>query len=226
MTTFRGCKMYRQLRRRFRVVASAVSRAVYVTRLYAVVLKLITRLIVLTDYRSAFVFNVRPMWLCQGAAWDKRLPLRIEFCAPDTNSEAGIVPRISATFCANAEQNIGAERGLAAVWSSNLSKRWGTLLSALWARDHSTASRLFARMFREDFIWGLTYGSEVDRWPHRRSFFALNILTALVEFAEALGVSRAETPEQGMPYWELQQGAEQLVKKIRERHRYQHWVSC
>lgn len=148
----------------------------------------------------------------------RTMPSRIKFCLRDSRDEFEVVPRIAAIFCANTTGSSGSSRlsdaTVAAVWAGNLSSRWGALLSALLAQNSQGVFQLFSGMFREEFIWGLTYGNEVDRWPHRRPFLALNILGALVEMAEAIGIARTETPEQGVPYWELQKGADQLVVEI------------
>jgi hypothetical protein len=158
------------------------------------------------------------MWLCSGAAWDRNLDRTINFCQSDGSDEFNVVPRIISTFCANTiksgDQQIVSNRGIAAVWVNILSRRWTGLLSSLWEGNEAAVFHLLSGMFREDFIWGLTYGSEVDRLPHSRPLLALNILGALVEMAEALGVARNETPEQGVPYYEIRDGGRRIAKDI------------
>lgn len=208
----------RQLARR---VYSLLSWLTFRAHLYGLILRAVALLFRITDARSAFIMNIRPSWIYSGAAWDSALPLAILFSRADLADDLRVVPRIISTFCSNVPRP-GATldpklSGVAPVWEANLSERWGPLFSALWAKDESRVFSLLGSMFRQPFIWGLTYGNEVDRWPHRRPFLALNILGQVVEMAESLGVARTETPEQGLAYHEIRKGAERVASSIEEQ---------
>lgn len=196
-------------------IVRGIFRLFYATGLYSLLLRLTNALVTLTDYRSAFIMNIRPMWMSAGAAWSHCLPLDISFVSRDKGDAHGIVPRIIATFRDNVSD--GGEIGIpgtAAIWVENLSARWGYLFKVLWANDVTATTRIFAGFFQEKFIWGMFYGNVVLRWPHRRPFLALNILGSLVEMGEGLGVARTENPEQGVPYWELDNKSDSLLSRV------------
>jgi hypothetical protein len=85
------------------------------------------------------------------------------------------------------------------LWATILRTHAGGLLDALESGSPHELAELLARMFREPFMWGSSWGDlwRILRAPVPRRFWSLKVLDDLVSLAEAAGVVRAENPKHG-----------------------------
>lgn len=103
------------------------------------------------------------------------------------------------------------------VWGLNTASYGGTIEGLLMQGTPQALGEHLGLMLQQDFVIGYATGSLFKKGPHRKHFVTVGIVEQIVSLAEYLGVARTECPEQGVPMYALQEGAEALVEKIEQK---------
>jgi hypothetical protein len=109
-----------------------------------------------------------------------------------------------------------AEKNTSILWSEGLKKHCGLLISKLESGYEKALAEILSRMFREDFVYGLASGSLINnaRSCLGRKIWSMKYQDNIVSLGEYLGVTRAESPEQGLKGYALKDGLGRLIEKI------------
>jgi hypothetical protein len=131
--------------------------------------------------------------------------------APVEPSDVGIASRLIAAWARAARQADGPPTP--GIWAESYQET-SPLLKALEKQDPEQLATLLAGMFHSRFIQGMAHGFRHREWPSSRLLVPMTIEDRLVSLAEALGVVRAETSEQGEVAAAAREGLEPVVRRV------------
>ena len=104
------------------------------------------------------------------------------------------------------------------MWSWILEARQRDVAAALEAQDVEGLAALLTSMFRQDFVLGMAPGPIFGNASSRlaRLSWRLKTLDALTSLAEALGIVKVETPEQGETALAFEAGVDNLIAGLEQ----------
>jgi len=159
----------------------------------------------------------RPEWIY--AAYG-RIPFRkLSFSSPSavTPDDIALCERLISAY-RKAVGDSSRSQSLTPLWSGNIRRHYGDLLSAADGNDPELLAATLSRMFTRGFLHGIAtgdlYRDGLGRIGSR--IWSLKCLDDVVSLAEYLGVVRAECPEQGVLGYAFKEGLDDLVARIEE----------
>lgn len=175
----------------------------------------VLRVAALFDVVIAFRLVKRPEWLL--LKWSEH-HAKLVFTPPIEPSagDVALAEKVIVSY-AFAKENTGIENpGVApgTIWDTLLQTHYARLHVLLESGQSKPLAKFFNEIFQTETVNGYTNGTTFNLLPHRWWTFAAAIEVSLISLAEAVGVARAECPEQGVIGHSLQPNAIELIKKL------------
>lgn len=144
------------------------------------------------------------------------LKLVFKDAKPVTKEDIVFCERLIRAYHAAVSNKTQVENTVSRLWKDSLKKYSYKLTCLMESKDAAALAKALSRMFREDFVYGLASGSLVKNCcsPIGRKIWSLKYQDNLVCLAEALGLVRAESPQQGAKVEALKEGADAIAAKI------------
>jgi hypothetical protein len=175
----------------------------------------VLRIAALFDIVIAFRLIRRPEWLLLPWKSD-RAPLIFTKPKVPTASDFVVAEKIIASYAQAKEEtklrHSGVEPGT--IWDTLLQTHYARLHTLLQEGKKEPLAKFYSEIFQTETVNGYTNGTTFSPMPHRWWTFATAIEVSLVCLAEAVGVARAECPEQGVIGYALQPNANELIEKL------------
>lgn len=175
----------------------------------------VLRVAAMFDIVIAFRLVKRPEWLL--LQW-KSHHAQLLFAKPvePLASDIALAGKIAASYAYARQEsklgNPGVEPGT--IWDTLLQTHYARLHTLLENGQQELLANFFCEIFQTETVNGYTNGTTFNELPHRWWTFATAIEVSLVCLAEAVGVARAECPEQGVVAHALQPNANELIEKL------------
>ncbi len=170
------------------------------------------------DIFIAFRLIRRPEWLLMPRAMHKA-SLTFSNAPVLKPSDVVLAARVIQSYaCANEalqSRHPGVEPGT--LWDLLIQTHYSQLHNLLLNGNKDSLAEFFSRVFQTETVNGYTNGTTFNAMPHRWWTFAVAIEVNLVCLAEAVGVVRAECPEQGVIGYALQPDGDKVIEKL-EQH--------
>jgi hypothetical protein len=153
-----------------------------------------------------------PQWLTEPAcvAMPRRELVFAEPEPPDADQLA-LCARIAAAYRIAGGRH--AAGGLSPIWKGKVGRYYGVLERSLLAGDPHALNEQLRWMFRRPFLAGISTPIDYED-PTAPRHWALRTYDCLAALAEALGVVRAECPEQGIVGRIFAEGLDTLPQRI------------
>lgn len=175
----------------------------------------VLRVAAIFDVVIAFRLVKRPEWLL--LHWRDH-QARLVFTKPvePLASDVALAEKIIVSYASAKEEsklgNPGVEPGT--IWDTLLKTHYARLHTLLESGRSDQLAKFFSEIFQTETVNGYTNGTTFNELPHRWWTFATAIEVSLISLAEAVGVARAECPEQGVIGHALQPDASQLIERL------------
>lgn len=171
------------------------------------------------DVLTAFKLLKRPEWILVPWKPDRA---KLEFTAslPPSASDLLLAERIISSYTAalNAapNKNQGEEIARNTIWDVITQTHYARMHDFIRSGDRNALAGFLSRLFQTETVNGYSMGNTFDTGPHRWWLWARGIETSLVCLAEAVGIARAECPEQGEIGYELREGPSHLINRLEQ----------
>ena len=159
----------------------------------------------------------RPEWIYRAYS---RIPFRkLAFSSPSevTAEDIALSERLIAAY-QKAAYGPSNSQALSTIWSENIRRHYGDLISAAEGKNPQLLAATLSRMFTQSFLCGIATGDLYSHGLRRvgsRIWF-LKCLDDIVSLAEYLGVVRTECPEQGVLGYAFKDGLDELAARIED----------
>lgn len=133
-----------------------------------------------------------------------------------TKEDVLLCQRLIGSYRKASFNKVNIENNTSQIWSQELKKYCGKLISILESDNAEELARVLSSMFKEDFVYGLASGSLIEN-AHSRigaKIWSMKYQDNIVALAEYLGVVRTESTQQGIKGHALQDGLDAVVAKI------------
>jgi putative sugar O-methyltransferase len=135
---------------------------------------------------------MHPQWLTELRAPIPRREVTFTEPAAVTEEQLALCERIARAYRAAR----GDPNDLPPIWSDKVTRYYGTLERALTAGDPRALNEQLRWLFRRPFLAGISTPIDYET-PGAQRYWALLAYDRLASLAEAVGVLRTESPEQG-----------------------------
>lgn len=155
----------------------------------------------------------RPQWLF-GSAGIPRRPVTFIEPAGQTDADIQLCRRIMRAYRAACDGDGDDGTGeLSPIWEGKTKRYYRALESALLAEDPEALNEQLRWLFRRPFLAGISTPIDYED-PAAPRYWALMTYDTLVSLAEAVGVIKAECPEQGVAGRAFAEGIDTLPGRI------------
>jgi hypothetical protein len=152
---------------------------------------------------------MHPQWLTELRAPIPRREVTFTEPAEVTEEQLALCERIARAYQAAR----GDPNDLSPIWSGKVTRYYGTLERALTAGDPRALNEQFRWLFRRPFLAGISTPIDYED-PGAPRYWALVTYDRLASLAEAVGVLRTESPEQGPVGRVFTEGLDALPARI------------